>query len=75
MNWLRHELPCWALELTAIQFMECIAREFMKSLISIHDTGCQIISFRGANVHGEGILKTKLNKKVVPITTHGKGEL
>jgi hypothetical protein len=49
--------------------MERGAREFMKSLISIHDTKCQIISFHGANAPGEGILKAKLNKNVVPYRT------
>ena len=39
--------------------MERGAREFMKSLISIHDTECQIISFHGANAGGAGIVNEK----------------
>ena len=70
MNWLRHELRQGALRKQAIQFMECVAREFMKSLISIHDTECQIISFHGANAHGKGIVTAKFNKNVVLIVTH-----
>lgn len=42
--------------------MECGAREFMKSLISIHDTECQIISFHGANARGAGAV----NEKAIP---------
>ena len=46
--------------------MERGAREFMKSLISIHDTECQIISFHGSNADGKGIVTQNSIKKVVP---------
>ena len=45
-----HELRYRALRTQAIQFMERVAREFMKSLISIHDTECQIIIQNAANI-------------------------
>ena len=43
--------------------MERGAREFMKSLVSIHDTECQIISFHGSNATGTGIIKQQ-NRKI-----------
>ena len=39
-------------------------------MASIHDTKCQIIKNLGADALGQGILKTKLNKNVVPYVTH-----
>jgi len=40
---------------------------FAKAKTSPNDTECQIISFHGSNADGEGIIKTKSNKNVVPI--------
>ena len=39
--------------------MERGAREFMKSLISIHDTECQIISLHGRDADGKGGVKQR----------------
>ena len=61
--------------------MERGAREFMKSLISIHDTECQIIAFHVSNADAaeKNGVNQKLNKKVVPYGTFttsvlGKGQ-